>query len=84
MLPGVEINWSPIGGPRRDHPDMIVVGMGSTRLFRVQVKISHRAEETVLQVSPGGLGWPRLTNAFLIARKVRQVLETAPDLRRDA
>jgi hypothetical protein len=81
VLPGKGVNWNPVGGPRPDHPDTIVVGAGSTRLFRVQVKISQDAGETILRVSPGGLGWPRPINMLLIGRKVRQVLGAAPDLR---
>jgi hypothetical protein len=48
------------------------------------VRISHEAGETILYLSPGGLGWPRVTNAFWIARKVGQALLTAPGLRRAA
>jgi hypothetical protein len=81
VLPGKGVNWNPAGGPRPDHPDTIVVGTGSTRLFRVQVRISHDAGETILHVSPGGLGWPRLINTLWIARKARQVLRAAPSLR---
>jgi hypothetical protein len=81
VLPGKGINWNPAGGPRPDHPDTIVVGTGSTRLFRAQVRISQDAGETILHVSPGGLGWPRVPNRLWIARKVLQVLHAAPSLR---
>jgi hypothetical protein len=81
VLPGKGINWNPAGGPRPDHPDTIVVGKGSTRLFRAQVRISHDAGETILHVTPGGLGWPRVTNWLWIVRKVREVLRAAPNLR---
>jgi hypothetical protein len=81
VLPGEGINWNPVGGPRPDHPDTIVVGTGSTRLFRAQVRISQDAGETILHVTPGGLGWPRVPNRLWIARKVRQVLRAAPSLR---
>jgi hypothetical protein len=84
VLPGMGMNWNPFGKPRPDHADMIVIGTGSTRLFRAQVRVSHEAGETILYLSPGGLGWPRVTNAFWIARKVRQALLTAPGLRRAA
>jgi hypothetical protein len=81
VLPGTGVNWNPVGGPRPDHPDTIVVGTGSTRVFRAQVRISHDAGETILYVSPGGLTLPlRLTNRFCTARKVRQVLAAAPSL----
>ena len=81
VLPGKGINWNPAGGPRPDHPDTIVVGKGSTRLFRAQVRISHDAGETILHVTPGGLGWPRVTNWLWIVRQVREVLRAAPNLR---
>jgi hypothetical protein len=82
VLPGMGINWNPVGGPRPDHPDTIVVGAGSTRLFRAQVRISRDAGETVLHVIVGGIGPPlRLLNRFWIARQVRQVLYAAPSLR---
>ena len=85
MLPGMGMNWNCFGKPQPDHPDMIVIGTGYTRLFRSQVRLSHEAGETILYLSPGGWwGWPRVTNAFWIARKVRQALLTAPGLRRAA
>ena len=82
VLPGTGVNcWNPVGGPRPDHPDTIVVGTGSTRLVRAQVRMSHGAGETILHVSPGGIGLLTLTNRLWIARRVRQVLRAAPSLR---
>jgi hypothetical protein len=82
VLPGRGVNWNPVGGPRPDHPDTIVVGTGSTRLFRAQVRISQNGGKTVLNVSPGGIGpVPRVTNRVWIARRVLQVLRAAPSLR---
>jgi hypothetical protein len=82
VLPGTGVNWNPIGGPRPDHPGTIVVGTGSTRLFRAQVRISQGAGATILHISPGGIGpLPRITNRLWIARKVAQVLRAAPSLR---
>ena len=82
VLPKTGVNcWNPVGGPRPDHPDTVVVGTGSTRLSRAQVRISHDAGETILHVSPGGIGLLTLTNRLWIARKVRQVLRAAPSLR---
>jgi hypothetical protein len=81
VLPRKGIDWNPAGGPRPDHPDTIVVGTGSARLFRAQVRISQDAGETILHVSPGGLGWPRVPSRLWIVRKVRQVLRAAPSLR---
>ena len=81
VLPGTGVNcWNPVGGPRPDHPDTIVVGTGSTRLSRAQVSMSQDAGETSLRVSPGGIGLLTLTNRLWIVRKVRQVLRAAPSL----
>jgi hypothetical protein len=82
VLPGTGVNWNPVGGPRPDHPDTIVVGIGSTRVFRAQVRISQNAGETILHVSPGGITLPlRLLNRLWIARKAHQVLRAAASLR---
>jgi hypothetical protein len=82
VLPGTKVNcWNPVGGPRPDHPDTIVVGTGSTRLSRAQVRISHATGETLLHVSPGGIGLLTLINRLWIVRTVRQVLRAAPSLR---
>jgi hypothetical protein len=82
VLPGTGVNWNPVGGPRPDHPDTIVVGTSSTRVFRAEVRISQDAGTTILHVSPGGITLvPRLINRLWIARKVRQVLRAAPRLR---
>jgi hypothetical protein len=82
VLPGKGVNWNPVGAPRPDHPDTIVVGTGSTRLFRAQVRISQDAGETILHVSSGGLTLPpRLINRLWVTRKVNQVLRGAPSLR---
>jgi hypothetical protein len=82
ILPGTGVNWNPVGGPRPDHPDTIVVGTGSTRLFRAQVRISHDDGKTILHVTPGGISpVPRVTNRLWIERKVLQALRTAASLR---
>jgi hypothetical protein len=82
VLPGTGVNcWNPVGGPRPDHPDTIVVGIGSTRLSRAQVRISQQAGETILRVTPGGIGLLTLTNRLWIVYKVRRVLRAAPTLR---
>jgi hypothetical protein len=75
------MNWNPVGGPRPDQPGKIVVGTGSTRLFRVEVVLSQRSGQTVLHVITGGLTLvPRMTNRFWIGKKVRRVLQAAPSL----
>jgi hypothetical protein len=81
VLSGMGMNWNPVGGPRPDKPDMIVVGTGSTRLFRAEVTISRRSKETVLRVIAGGYGPVlRPLNRFWIAELVRRVLQTASGL----
>jgi hypothetical protein len=82
VLPGEAKNWNPVGSPRPNHPDSVVVGTGSNRLFRAQVRLSRRPGETILHVSPGGIGpAPRLINGLWIVRKVLKVLRAAPSLR---
>ena len=82
VLPETGVNWNPVGNPRPDHPDTLVVGTGSNRLFRVQVRISRGGKDTRLDVSPGGVTLlPRLTNRLWLAQKVLRVLQAAPSLR---
>jgi hypothetical protein len=82
VLPGKGMNWNPVGNPRADQPGKIVVGTGSTRLFRAEVTISRHSGQTVLHVITGGLSLlVRLTNRLWIAERVRRVLQAAPSLR---
>jgi hypothetical protein len=82
VLPGVGVNWNPVGNTRANHPDSVVAGTGSSRVFRAQARISRRPGETILHLSPGGVSLPpRLINRFWIARTVLQVLRAAPSLR---
>jgi len=82
VLPGKGMNWNPAGNPRADQPGKIVVGTGSTRLFRAQVTLSPDSGQTDLHVVAGGITLPvRLTNRLWIAEKVRRVLQAAPGLR---
>jgi hypothetical protein len=82
VLPGVAVNWNPVGRPRSNHPDTVVVGTGSTRVFRAQVKVSHHSGQTTLHVSPGGLtATLRPFNRLWIARKVLDALQAEPSLR---
>ena len=82
VLPGKGMNWNPVGNPRAQLPDKIVVGTGSTRLFRAQVTLSRDCGHTDLHVVAGGLTLPaRLTNRLWIAERVRRVLQAAPSLR---
>jgi hypothetical protein len=82
ILPATARNWNPVGNPRPDHPNSIVVGTGSARLFRAEVTLSESPGHTELRVAPGGISLPvRLLNRTVIARKVHKVLQAAPGLR---
>jgi hypothetical protein len=80
VLPGMGMNWNPLGTPRPGQSDKIVVGTGSARLFRAEVAITQRSENTDLHVIAGGLtALTRLPNKLWIAQKVRRVLRAAPE-----
>jgi hypothetical protein len=93
VVPGKGMSWNPVGHLRPDQPGTIVVGVGSTRLFRAQVTISPDSDsgsdsgsqnsgQTVLHVLAGGISLPvRLSNRLWIAEKVRRALQAAPSLR---
>jgi hypothetical protein len=81
VLPGVGVNWNPVGNVRSNHPDSIVVRPGSNRFIRAQVRLSRDSKATTLHVRPGGLTLTsQLTNRFGIERKVLQALHDAPNL----
>ncbi len=82
VLPGKGVNWNPVGNPRARLPGKIVIGTGSTRLFRAQVTVSRDSGQSDLHVVAAGITLPvRLTNRLWIAEKVRRVLQAAPSLR---
>jgi hypothetical protein len=54
VLPGMEVSLNPVGSPRPDDPDMLVVGTGSARLLHAQVKLLRQSGSTILHVTPGG------------------------------
>ena len=56
-------------------------GVNCWNPVRAQVRISQNAGETILHVSPGGIGLLTLTNRLWIVHKVRQVLRADPTLR---
>jgi hypothetical protein len=69
------------GEPEESQPDDIVVGSGTGRVWRAQVRIDRQAGQTHIRIAPAGLTWIRLINTFGVARKVRRALLAAPDLR---
>ncbi|MGH2873264.1 MAG: hypothetical protein ACRDL5_12480 [Solirubrobacteraceae bacterium] len=78
VLEGAAVNLNPVGRPRSGQPNEIVVGRGSNRLFRAQVSVSRRDEDTTLHVRAGGLTLvPWLINRLWVARCVRRVLDDA-------
>jgi hypothetical protein len=57
-----------------------VVGTGENRVAKAQVTITPRGGQTELRISAGGLTWDLLMNTLGVARKVKQVLTSAPSL----
>jgi hypothetical protein len=70
--------------PNRN-PDTILVSIGSSRLsnrfFRAQVTLTRPSGQTVIRIRPGGTSSEFPINALGVARKIRQVLASAPDIR---
>lgn len=70
--------------PNQD-PDTILVSIGSSRLsnrfFRAQVTLTRPSGQTVIRIRPGGTSSEFPINALGIARKIRQVLASAPGIR---
>jgi hypothetical protein len=83
VLPGMDAAFM-FGAPRPDQPDAIVVGTGSDRLWRAQVRIDRRGGQTHIRVTSPGLTLIRLVNMLGITRKVGRVLRNAPGFGRPA
>jgi hypothetical protein len=69
VLPGMDAAFM-FGAPRPDQPDTIVVGIGSDRLWRTQVRIDRRGSQTHIRVTPPGLPLIWLINTLGITREV--------------
>jgi hypothetical protein len=73
--------------PHQD-PDTILVSIGSSRFsnrfFRAQVTLTRPHGQTVIRIRPGGTSSEFPVNALGIARKIRQVLASAPGIRERA
>jgi hypothetical protein len=73
--------------PNQD-PDTILVNIGSSplsrRFFRAQVTLTRSSGQTVIKIRPGGTSSEFPINALGIARRIRQVLTSVPDLRQRA
>jgi hypothetical protein len=71
---------------RPDHnPDIILVDAGSNRLsnrlFRAQVTLTRGSGQTVVGIRPGGTSCEFPINWIGVARKIRQILTSAPAIR---
>jgi hypothetical protein len=81
VLPGMRQTRAPFSEPVPGSPDTIVVGIGSNRVQRAEVKIVRRSGSSEIHISPGGLVSDLVLNTLVIARKVHRVLASAPGLR---
>jgi hypothetical protein len=63
--------------PNQD-PDTILVSIGANRFFRAQVTLTRPSGQTVIRIRPGGTSFEVPINTLGIARKIRQVLASAP------
>ena len=80
VLPGMAMGRTILQDPREGQPNMIVVGTGGNRIVKAQVTITPRGGQTELRISPGGVTWDLVYNAFGVARKIRGVLANSPSL----
>jgi hypothetical protein len=80
VLPGMGMGQSGIQSPHPAQPDTILVGTGSNRFVKAEIKIVRQGGRTILRISAGGLVLPLIINSVGIARKIRNVLATSPDL----
>lgn len=81
VLPGTRQRTALIpGAPAPAGPDTVLVGTGSDRVWRTQVRIVRQPAGTYIQLLPGGLGLIQITNLLGITRKIRRVLLDAPGL----
>jgi hypothetical protein len=86
VIPGMRMPQACLLAAQPDHdPDTILVSIGSSRLsnrfFRAQVTLTRPAGRTVIRIRPGGTSSEFPVNALGIARKIRQVLASAPGIR---
>jgi acyl-[acyl carrier protein]--UDP-N-acetylglucosamine O-acyltransferase len=79
VLPGMAIGRTSLQYPHKGQPNMIVVGIAENRIVKAQVTITRRGGQTEIRISPGGLTWDLVVNTF-VARKIRRVLTSSPDL----
>jgi hypothetical protein len=81
VLPGMKVSRVLFSNPQPDDPDLIVVGTGSNRLWRAQLRITRESGATQIRINPGGLTLgPVLVNSFGVTRKIRRALLNEPSL----
>ena len=86
VVPGMRMPQACLSAAEPNHdPDTILVSTGSSRLssqlFRAQVTLTRPPGQTVIRIRPGGTSSEFPINALGVARKIRQVLASAPDIR---
>lgn len=86
VVPGMRMPQACLFAAEPDQdPDAILVSIGSNRLsnqfFRAQVTLTRPPGQTVIRIRPGGTSSEFPINALGIARKIRQVLASAPGIR---
>jgi hypothetical protein len=89
VVPGMRMPQACLFAAKPGHDlDTILVSTGSgrlsSRLFRAQVTLTRPPGQTVIRIRPGGTSSEFPVNALGIARKIRQVLASAPDIRQRA
>jgi hypothetical protein len=85
VVPGMRMPQACLLAAEPDQdPDTILVSIGSNRLsnrfFRAQVTLTRPSGQTVIRIRPGGTSSEFPINALGIARKIRQVLASAPGI----
>jgi hypothetical protein len=76
---GMKAIWG-LRESRPDDPDSIVVGTGSNRVWKTQVRIDRQGGVTHIRVNSTGPSVLWLANSLGITRKVHHVLAAAPGL----
>jgi hypothetical protein len=79
VQPGTQMPRSPLGKPRPDVPELIMVSAGP--MVRAQVRIIPRPGRTDLRITPGGVLGDLIMNTLGVARQIRHTLLNAPTLR---
>jgi hypothetical protein len=74
------VGWG-FGKPADADEDNIAVTAGSGRFRRTQVRVNRDGDRTVIHIAPPGPLQLWLINTIGIARKVRQALQDAPELK---